>query len=156
MYADLGFGDMNGDGRTDLMARGGDGNLWSYPHTGSSGTQTLGNRVFIGDGWWTDHWKNLRLADLTNDHKVDIVGQTIDGNLHLYPNTSNGEGAHSFGPRTFLGDGWWTDYWTPYPTDLNSDGTPENVGVTSGGELFDFLDTRVLVGNGWNGYDLAL
>ncbi|MFD4739215.1 FG-GAP-like repeat-containing protein [Streptomyces virginiae] len=156
MYADLGFGDMNGDGRTDLIARGGDGNLWVYPHNGGSGTQSFGSRVFIGDGWWTDGWKNIRFADLNNDYKVDIVGQTSDGNLYLYPNTSNGEGAVSLGPRTFLGDGWWPAYWNPYPTDLNSDGTPENVGVTSNGELFDFLDTRVLVGTGWNGYDLAL
>ncbi|WP_314252634.1 FG-GAP-like repeat-containing protein [Streptomyces kutzneri] len=156
MYADLGFGDMNGDGRTDLIGRGDDGNLWVYPHNGGSGTQSFGSRVFIGDGWWTDGWKNIRFADLNNDYKADIVGQNSHGNLHLYSNTSNGEGAMSFGPRTFLGDGWWTDYWTPYPTDLDSDGTPEHVGVLRSGELYDFLDSRILVGTGWNGYDLAL
>ncbi|MFA7761328.1 FG-GAP-like repeat-containing protein [Streptomyces sp. NRRL S-448] len=157
MYADLGFGDMNGDGRTDLVARGDDGNLWVYPHSGGSGTQSFESRVFIGDGWWTDGWNNLRFADLDNDQKVDILGHTKDGNLYIYANTSKGDGPMSFGPRTFVGDGWWIDAWTPYPTDLNSDGTPEHVGVLRNGELYDFLSTgRTLVGTDWNGYDIVL
>ncbi|MEV7509155.1 FG-GAP-like repeat-containing protein [Streptomyces sp. NPDC091201] len=157
MYADLGFGDLNGDGRTDLIARGSDGNLWAYPHNGGSGTQSFGARVFLGDGWWTDGWNNIRFADLNNDQKVDIVGHNGDGNLHLYPNTSKGDGSFGFGPRTFLGDGWWIGEWTPYPTDLNSDGVPEHVGVTRNGELYDFLSTgRTLAGTGWNGLDILL
>ncbi|WP_405531182.1 FG-GAP-like repeat-containing protein [Streptomyces avidinii] len=156
MYADLGFGDMNADGRTDLIARGSDGNLWVHPHKGGTGTEALGTRVFIGDGWWTDGWRNIRFADLDKDHKVDILGQTNDGNLYIYANTSSGDGPMSFGPQTFVGDGWWFGEWTPYPADLDSDGTPEHVGVTRSGELYDFLTTRTLVGTGWNGWDIVL
>ncbi|MFF4389395.1 FG-GAP-like repeat-containing protein [Streptomyces sp. NPDC001552] len=157
MYADLGFGDMNGDGRTDLIARGSDGNLWVYPHKGGTGTEALGTRVFIGDGWWPESWKNIRFADLNNDQKVDILGHAADSNLYIYPNTSSGDGPISFGSPAFVGDGWWIGEWMPYPADLNSDGTPEHVGVTRAGELCDFLSTgRTLVGTGWNGYDIAL
>ncbi|MER6255416.1 FG-GAP-like repeat-containing protein [Streptomyces sp. NPDC001584] len=157
MYADLGFGDLNGDGRTDLIARGSDGNLWVHPHKGGTGTEALGTRVFIGDGWWPDSWKNIRFADLNNDQKVDILGHAADSNLYIYPNTSSGDGSIAFGSVGFVGDGWWIGEWMPYPADLNSDGTPEHVGVTRNGELYDFLSTgRTLVGTGWNGYDIVL
>ncbi|MFB9336624.1 hypothetical protein ACFFTT_27700, partial [Actinoplanes octamycinicus] len=43
--------DINGDGRVDLLARFPDGNLYVYPGTGRSGTETFGERYQVGIGW---------------------------------------------------------------------------------------------------------
>jgi YD repeat-containing protein len=44
-------GDLNNDGRNDIIARDPAGDLWLYPHTGGTGTNTLGTRIKIGVGW---------------------------------------------------------------------------------------------------------
>ncbi|MFI1286321.1 FG-GAP-like repeat-containing protein [Streptomyces sp. NPDC020858] len=156
-YVDLGFGDINGDGRTDVMGRDSGGKLWVYPHNGGTGTQALDGRAFLGDGWWTADWRTLRFADLNNDYKIDILAQRENGKLYLYPNNTGGNGAISFGSPNVIGEGWWVGEWTPFAADLNSDGAPEQVGVTRTGELFDFLSTgRTLIGNGWSGIDIVL
>ncbi|MGJ0155039.1 FG-GAP-like repeat-containing protein [Streptomyces sp. CH8.1] len=155
-YADLGFGDMDGDGRTDLIGRGSDGNLWVYPHKGGTGTDTLGSRANIGFGWHPEYWPTLRFADLNGDNKADVLAHSNTGKLHLYPNTSSGTSV-SLGASTVVGEAWWNGEWTPYAADLNGDGKPEQVGVTRTGDFFDFLpEGRSLIGVGWVGYDIVL
>ncbi|WP_051832170.1 FG-GAP-like repeat-containing protein [Streptomyces katrae] len=155
---DLGFGDVNLDGRTDVFARDANADLWVYPGSGGTGTSTLSARTFIGNGFWPGGWETLRYADLNGDSKIDIVGRTDQGDVYLFPNSTGADGKISFGARTFEGNGWWVGGWTPYPADLNSDGAAEHVGVLNNGELYDFLPNqgRVLVGNGWNAYDVVL
>ncbi|MER6482422.1 FG-GAP-like repeat-containing protein [Streptomyces virginiae] len=155
-YVDLGFGDVNGDGRTDVVGRDSGGNMWVYPHSGGTGTQALGSRILIGEGWWPADWKAFRVADLNGDNKADILGHSVKGHLYLYPNVSS-EGFLRFANPTSVGDGWWPEEWTPYATDLNSDGLPEQVGVTRIGDLYDFPSSgRTLVGSGWQGFDVIL
>ncbi|MEU6759786.1 FG-GAP-like repeat-containing protein [Streptomyces sp. NPDC046685] len=155
-YQALGFGDITGDGRTDVIARDASGSLWVYPHIGGIGTQALGGRVFIGNGWWPDEWTTLRYADLNGDYKIDIVGRHTDGGaLYVYPNTTTDDRI-SFGARYLLGTGWWNAEWNPYATDLDSNGAAEQVGITYVGELYDFTPGRTLIGAGWNGYDVIL
>ncbi|MFJ3789571.1 FG-GAP-like repeat-containing protein [Kitasatospora sp. NPDC090091] len=151
-YERLAFGDVTGDGRTDVIARDGGGDLWVYPGTGGTGTSTLGDRIFAGNGWWPAAWTTIRIADVNGDFKADIIGRTDQGDQYVYPNTST-PGNLSFGSRYFYGNGWWNGEWEPFVTDLNSDGTPEQVGVTRNGELFDFLPGgRTLVGTGWTSF----
>ncbi len=154
-YHALGFGDINGDGRTDVIARDAAADLWVYPHTGGTGTGTLGARAFVGNGFWPDGWTTLRFADFNGDHRIDILGRTNGGDLYVFPNTTK-DGAVSFGSRYLTGNGWWQGEWTPYAADLNSDGAPEQVGVTSKGDLFDFLNERILVGVGWQSFNIIL
>ncbi|MBT2407699.1 MULTISPECIES: FG-GAP-like repeat-containing protein [unclassified Streptomyces] len=156
-YDTLGFGDMNGDGRTDVIGRDSGGDLWVYPHSGGTGTSTLGSRVFIGNGWWPASWTTIRFADLNGDYKIDIMGRTDGGDLYVYPNTTGSNGTITFGARYFNGNGWWNGYWNPFATDLNSDGAAESVGITNNGELYDFLPTgRTLIGTGWGSLDVIL
>ncbi|MFF3678125.1 FG-GAP-like repeat-containing protein [Streptomyces sp. NPDC002120] len=155
IYPDLGFGDMNGDGRTDVIGRDGGGNLWVYPHSGGTGTQALSSRFSIGVGWGAADWPTLRFADLNNDNKIDVLAHRNNGKLYLYPNTSNG--SISLGSPSVVGEGWWNGEWSPFAGDLNNDGKPEQVGVTRTGELHDFTGTgSTLIGIGWTGYDIVL
>ncbi|MBY8876968.1 VCBS repeat-containing protein [Streptomyces sp. PLK6-54] len=48
----LGLGDSNGDGRNDLIARDGSGNLYLYPGTGNAAAP-FGPRQKIGTSWNT-------------------------------------------------------------------------------------------------------
>ncbi|MGW5395433.1 FG-GAP-like repeat-containing protein [Streptomyces sp. NPDC003952] len=152
IYPDLGYGDINGDGRTDLIARDGAGNLWVYPHNGGTGTATLAPRVSLGVGWGSADWTTLRFADLDNDYKVDILAHRSTGDLYLYPNKSS-DGSMSLGAGRVVGVGWSNADWTPYATDLNSDGAAEQVGVSRAGELYDYFGTgRTLIGIGWQSW----
>ncbi|WP_405489425.1 FG-GAP-like repeat-containing protein [Streptomyces sp. NBC_00096] len=156
-YDTLAFGDVNGDGRTDLVGRDSGGDLWAYPHKGGTGIQTLDSRVFLGNGWWPGSWTNVRLADINGDYKTDLIGRTDKGDLYTFANTTTTGGAITFNSPSLYGTGWWNGSWNPFVTDLNSDGSPEQVGVTSNGELFDFLSTgRTLIGTGWGPLDVIL
>jgi FG-GAP-like repeat len=97
------LGDVNGDGRVDVLARDGGGALWLYPNTGGSGTSTFGARSQVGTGWNT--MTAINLGDLNGDGKVDIVSRDTGGALWLYPNTG-GTGTNTFGARSQVGTGW--------------------------------------------------
>ncbi|MFF2955007.1 FG-GAP-like repeat-containing protein [Kitasatospora sp. NPDC057965] len=151
-YTTLAFGDVTGDGKTDVIARDGGGELWVYPGTGGTGTSTLGNRFFIGNGWWPANWITIRVADVNGDFKPDIIGRTDGGDLYIFPNTSDAQST-SFGPRYFWGNGFWPGEWNPFVSDFNNDGAAEAVGITKTGDLYDFIPSgRTLVGTGWTSF----
>ncbi|MGA5134785.1 FG-GAP-like repeat-containing protein [Streptomyces olivoreticuli] len=98
-------GDLNADGKADLVAVDRSGALWAYPGTGSlKASDTLGARTRIGTGW--DTMRQLVGADFDNDGKGDLeavqapAGST--GTLYFYPGTGN----TALGSRTQTGTGW--------------------------------------------------
>ncbi|WP_143179755.1 FG-GAP repeat domain-containing protein [Streptomyces yunnanensis] len=98
-------GDLNADGRADLVAVDRSGALWAYPGTGSlNASDTLGSRTRIGTGW--DTMRQLVGADFDHDGKGDLeavqapAGST--GALYFYPGTGN----TALGSRTQTGTGW--------------------------------------------------
>ncbi|MFE7946869.1 FG-GAP repeat domain-containing protein [Streptomyces sp. NPDC057426] len=110
MNALVGAGDMNTDGRPDLVAReASTGKLWLYP--GKAGY--LGPRVLIGSGGWNVMHHILGLGDANSDGHVDLVtvtnGRYVSdgwrgvGNLVLY----RGRGTGAMDPGTPEADGWW-------------------------------------------------
>ncbi|MFF6833048.1 FG-GAP-like repeat-containing protein [Streptomyces sp. NPDC012438] len=82
MNALVGPGDMNGDGRVDLIARErSTGKLWLYPGTTSGG---FAARKMIGSGGWNAMDDFLAVGDTTGDGRPDLSTVTnesyaIDG-----------------------------------------------------------------------------
>lgn len=80
MDALVGAGDMNGDGRPDLVARQpSTGKLWLYPgRTGS-----FGPRVLIGTSGWNKMAAILGLGDVTEgDGRADLVTTTTSSYIN--------------------------------------------------------------------------
>ncbi|MFC4609275.1 FG-GAP-like repeat-containing protein [Streptomyces maoxianensis] len=110
MSALVGAGDMNGDGRADLIARkASTGELWLYP--GKAGA--LGSRVLIGNGGWNGMDSFLGLGDVTGDGRADLVTTTKSsyvgegcrgvGCQLVYPGRGNG----ALDSREETATDWW-------------------------------------------------
>ncbi|MFF8607768.1 FG-GAP-like repeat-containing protein [Streptomyces sp. NPDC015346] len=104
-------GDMNSDGRADLVAReASTGKLWLYP--GRAGY--FGGRVLIGSGGWNAMDSFIAVGDFTGDGRADLATvtndrYTIDGSPGhlgwLVTYAGRGNGALASGTRS---DGeWW-------------------------------------------------
>jgi hypothetical protein len=110
MNALVGAGDMNGDGRADLIARqASTGNLYLYPGR----TGALGSRVLIGNGGWNVMDTFLGLGDVTGDGYGDLVTTTKSsyvgegcrgvGCQLVYP----GRGTGALASRVETATDWW-------------------------------------------------
>ncbi|MFF5921830.1 FG-GAP repeat domain-containing protein [Streptomyces flavochromogenes] len=95
-------GDVNGDGRADVVARTQDGALYLYLGTGSA-TGPLGTRILVGSGWGV-YDQIVGLGDGTGDGKADLYARDTAGTLWFYAGT--GDKNKPFGTRTSIGGGW--------------------------------------------------
>ncbi|MFC9395780.1 FG-GAP repeat domain-containing protein [Streptomyces sp. NPDC057027] len=148
-------GDLSGDGKGDLLARTSGGDLYLYKGNGA-GT-ALAARVKVGTGWGIYN-KIVGAGDYTGDGRTDIVARTSGGDLYLYAGTGNA--TTPFKSRLKIGTGWNTYSKIVAPGDLNADGKGDLLGVTSGGDLYRYLNTtsgkftaRVKLGGGWGIYN---
>ncbi|MFB8177649.1 FG-GAP-like repeat-containing protein [Streptomyces sp. NPDC055966] len=147
-YAEAGpnaarFGDLNGDGRADLLSRDRSGRLWFV-----SGT---GNGTLIGGGW-NSMTALTRHGDLTGDGHEDLIARDSSGELWLYP----GNGQGKFGARKDLGGGWKSMATITATGDLNGDGRGDLLARDSAGTLWLYAGTghgtfgaRKSLGGGW-------
>ncbi len=153
------LGDVNGDGRVDVLARDGNGALWLYPNSGGSGVNTFGTRSQVGTSW--NGMSAIEVGDLNSDGRVDVVSrEAATGALWLYPNTG-GTGMNTFGARSQIGTGW-NGMSAIGLGDLNSDGRVDVVSreattgalwlyPNAGGTGMNTFGARSQVGTGWNG-----
>lgn len=97
----VGYGDLTGDGRTDLLAvEKSTGRLWLYPGTS---TGALGARKLIGNGGWNAMNALVGAGDMNGDGRPDLIAREAStGKLWLYP---GGTGALS--ARVLVGSGGW-------------------------------------------------
>jgi hypothetical protein len=91
-YGTLRWGDIDGDTKADVCARGADGvRCWTGSYGGFS-EAIVGPSLTDDSGWdGIDHWSTLRLADVTGDGRDDLCARAAAG-YRCYPSTGNGFG----------------------------------------------------------------
>lgn len=144
-------GDLNRDGRDDLLGIDTTGKLWLYT---STGTGYFKARVQIGSSWGI-YPKVIGTGDLNGDGNGDLVGVDAGGGLWRY----NGLGTGYLSSRVQIGTGW-NIYNTLVPIgDLDLDNRNDLLGRDADGVLWlypgrgdGFLGKRVQKGTGFNAY----
>lgn len=100
----LGVGDLNSDGKPDLLARDAAGDLWRYYGTGtvSESNEGYSGAARIGAGGWNTFTSLLGPGDYDGDGRSDVMAATADGQLLLYRGNGNG----TLGVMETVGTGW--------------------------------------------------
>lgn len=95
------YGDLSGDGRSDVLAvEKSTGKLWLYPGTGAG---TLGARKLIGTSGWNGMNALVGPGDMNSDGRPDLIArQASTGYLYLYPGRTG-----ALGSRVLIGNGGW-------------------------------------------------
>lgn len=147
--------DFTSDGRTDVVARDGDGALWLYPTNGSSGW--LGPER-VGQGW-NAMTAIIAGGDFNTDGRADLLARDTAGLLWLYP----GDGDGGWLPRIQVGQGWQSMTALFGAGDFDGDGFPDVLARDPGGVLWLYPGDgtggwfpRIKVGQGWNGMTTVL
>jgi hypothetical protein len=91
-------GDLNGDGRGDILGIDSKGDLYCYPGKGDG---TFYSKKKCGNGWGT--YQLVAGSDLTGDRYADIVGRdNATGTVYFY----KGMGQGRFATRKQITTGW--------------------------------------------------
>ncbi|MEV7418411.1 VCBS repeat-containing protein [Streptomyces sp. NPDC089919] len=153
-----GAADLDGDGKSDLLARDKAGVLWLYKGTGRA-TAPFTTRTKVGAGWGT--YNTLTgSADLTGDGKADLLARDETGVLWLYKGT--GKASAPFAARTKVGGAWQGYNALSVVGDVTDNGKADLVARDKSGVLWLYKGTgqaknpfmtRTKAGSGWQGYN---
>ncbi|MFB7357871.1 FG-GAP repeat domain-containing protein [Streptomyces gardneri] len=98
----VGAGDLNGDGRGDLLGIDAAGVLWRYYGTAAGG---VAPRVKVGGGWG-GYTSLVGVGDLSGDGRADLVARDGAGRLYGYKGTGTG----LYAARTVIGTSGWNGF----------------------------------------------
>ncbi|MGW1768983.1 FG-GAP-like repeat-containing protein [Streptomyces sp. NPDC002073] len=144
------FGDLDGDGYGDLLARNKFGQLWTaHADPGTARTALVG-------GGWNSMTKLTRHGDFTSDGREDLLARDTAGVLWCYPGKGNG----AFGTRTRVGAGWNAMRDLAAAGDLTGDGRADLLAADTDGTLWTYpgngkgaFTARKKVGGGWKAFN---
>ncbi|MEU4272350.1 FG-GAP-like repeat-containing protein [Streptomyces sp. NPDC026092] len=98
----VGAGDLNGDGRGDLLGVDAAGVLWRYYGTANGGVTA---RVKVGGGWGV-YSSLVGVGDITGDGRGELLARDTTGKLWRYTNLGNG----GYAGRVMIGSGGWNGF----------------------------------------------
>jgi hypothetical protein len=146
------FADLNGDGRSEIIAIDANGELRAFPNIDGINFSWGSARV-VGAGWYDP--ARVRFADLDGDGRDEVISIDTNGELRAFPNI---DGINfSWGSARVVGTGWYDPARVRF-ADLDGDGRDEVISIDTNGELrafpnidginFSWGSARV-VGTGW-------
>ncbi|MCB5180348.1 FG-GAP repeat domain-containing protein [Streptomyces antimicrobicus] len=128
----FGAGDLNRDGRQDLLARTPSGDLYYYAGTGNVSSPFAG-RVKVSSGW-EQYDQILGTGDVDGDGAPDVIGRMPTGELFLHRGSGNASSVLQW--RTQIASGWTFYTQLVAADDIDGDGKADIMGVTGTGDLF--------------------
>ncbi|MFD4549801.1 FG-GAP repeat domain-containing protein [Streptomyces sp. NPDC058466] len=146
-------GDVSGDGRPDLIARGAStGTVYLYKGTSEG---KLAARVKLYDNW-KGYKKIVGVGDITGDGKADLLAQDTANTLYRY----DGKGDGTFAARVKLFTNWGGSYNAVVGVgDITDDGKADLVSRDTNGNLYrnsgdgkGSFGSRTTIATGWGGY----
>ncbi|WP_133259934.1 FG-GAP repeat domain-containing protein [Streptacidiphilus pinicola] len=123
-------GDLNGDGRADLMARDHQGRLWYYASRNSL-TSPFHGRVLVGSGGWNGYDQLIGAANFDAGAAASVLARDYQGRLWAYDAGASG----GLSGRRLIGSGFGR-YNQLLGLDWNKDGHGDVVGRTESGDLY--------------------
>lgn len=141
------YGDLNGDGRFDLLAVDSANTLRLYP---GKADMTMAASQVVGPGWGSTNWMS-RTPDLNGDGISDLIARRTDGSMWLYRT----RGRLAYHPGVQVGWNWSGMSKLVVMPDVNKDGYPELVGASSDGALRRYrlaptgMSFQANIGSGW-------
>ncbi|TDD72989.1 hypothetical protein E1262_00400 [Jiangella aurantiaca] len=144
--------DVNGGGRSDLMARQrSDGSFWLWPGGSSAG---YGSRIPFGTGWSSMVSAALP-GDWDGDGHDDVIARSSTGGLWLY----SGRSDRGFAAQRRIGTGWAGFTAVVAPGDWDRDGRVDLIARRRDGVLVLYpgdgrggFRTARVIGTGWAGF----
>lgn len=127
-------GDVNGDGRADVIGRQHNGELYLYLATGNP-SAPFGGRSKVGSGW-NIYDQVVGVGDNDGDGKGDVLGRSYDGKVWFYG--SSGNTTAPFKGRIEVGQGWNIYNQLIAMDDLNGDGAAELFARDQAGALWAY------------------
>ncbi|MFD4787344.1 FG-GAP repeat domain-containing protein [Streptomyces sp. NPDC058459] len=144
-------GDLDRDGRSDLLARDRSGALWFYAGTGRG---TFKARVRVATGL-SGYAALVGVGDLNGDRTGDLLGRDRAGKLHRW--FGNGKGG--FGAPVKIASGFDAYNALVGVGDLTEDGHNDLLARDTAGNLYRWAGSgkggfgaRVKIGTGWGVY----
>jgi hypothetical protein len=129
-FTDIAVGDLNNDGKKDLIGRLSNGDVWFSPNVGG------GNGITWGTGWLIaggSGFTDIAVGDLNNDGKNDLIGRLPNGDVWFTPNIGGGNGITWGTGWLIAGGSGFTDIAVG---DLNNDGKNDLIGRLSNGDVW--------------------
>lgn len=121
--------DLNGDGLADYIIADKDGSVRAWINGGSNSWTSLGK---VNPDWKSVTGDMVRLADVDNDGKADLIVLYAEGGARVWKNTDNGKKFESLDSK------WATGLESRekiYFEDIDGDGYADYVIVYSGGAV---------------------
>ncbi|WP_457252295.1 fibronectin type III domain-containing protein [Pedococcus sp. P5_B7] len=147
-------GDFDGDSKSDILAVNHDGKLLFYRGNGRGGFASTGK--VIGAGWQVNRLVFPRQGPREGGLFPDVWAVSYGGTLLRYASTRNG----TLSPGAPMGSGW--DKYAKVFTagDFGTDGYPDVMGITDGGDLYYYphrwqtggFYPGVRIGGGWQAF----
>ena len=139
-----GVGDLNRDGRNDLLAVQPSGNAYLYagPGTGKS----HGPRTLIASGW-SGYSGVAPVSDFDGDGTKDVVFRKADGTVWLRTGLAQRSGSAWLSNERRIGSGWNVYSRVVGTGDFNRDAKADMVGTRSDGSAWFYAGTQFKVSN---------